>query len=195
MSRRERIAPFRARPDNARSGPARAGRGRSRPPAPLVRRRRRHHPRPALAAAPPWGGVLLRLLGLEPDLLAELFARSVWLGGAPPPLIGITLAGALGLIGHELNSACAGSPGPSICASTASACCTRRYMAKPARCSTGSSDCTTAAPSCRNGQLPWPGQRRAQRRRAAAPVGGHRARSSRPERLPDRAPRRATSAR
>ncbi|MCC2665977.1 MAG: hypothetical protein K0S35_3899, partial [Geminicoccaceae bacterium] len=54
-----------------------------------------------------WGGglSLLALLGLEAyDLIAELFARSVWLGGALAVLLGVTLAGVLGLVGRELNS-------------------------------------------------------------------------------------------
>ncbi|HEX5795714.1 MAG TPA: TIGR01620 family protein [Geminicoccaceae bacterium] len=107
MSRRERIAPFELDPTTL--DPSRLELVEPEPaPAPLV-----PAPEPPPTRARPWrrlllwGGALslLALLGLEAyDLLAELFARSVWFGGALALLLGITLAGALGLVGRELNS-------------------------------------------------------------------------------------------
>jgi putative membrane protein len=107
MSGRDRIAPFEL--DPATLEPGRLELVEPEPLAkPLV---------PAAEAPPPrarpwrrlllWGGglTLTALLGLEAyDLLAELFARSVWLGGAFALLLGAAVAGALGLAGREVIS-------------------------------------------------------------------------------------------
>ncbi len=107
MSARDRIAPFEL--DPATLDPGRLELVEPEPSAaPLV-----PTPEPPPPRARPWrrlllwgGGLsLFALLGLEAyDLIAELFARSVWLGGALAVLLGVTLAGALGLVGRELNS-------------------------------------------------------------------------------------------
>jgi len=107
MSGRDRIAPFEL--DPATLEPGRLELVEPEPePAPLV---------PLPEPPPPrgrrwwrlllWGGglALAGVLGLEAyDLLAELFARSVWLGGAFALLLGAAVAGALGLVGRELRS-------------------------------------------------------------------------------------------
>ena len=107
MSRRDRIAPFEL--DPATLEPGRLELVEPEPaPAPLVpvaeppRPRARRWWRLLL-----WGGglSLAALLGLEAyDLLAELFARSVWLGGAFALLLGAAVAGALGLASREVVS-------------------------------------------------------------------------------------------
>jgi putative membrane protein len=107
MRDRERIAPFEL--DPATLAPGRIELVEPEPePAPLV---------PVPVPPPPrgrpwvrlllWGGglSLAALLGLEAyDLLAGLFARSVWLGTGFALLLGAALAGALGLTGRELIS-------------------------------------------------------------------------------------------
>jgi putative membrane protein len=105
MSGRDRIAPFELDPRAIE--PGRLELVEPEPSAkPLV---------PVPESAPPrarpwrrlllWGGglTLTALLGLEAyDLLAELFARSVWLGGAFALLLGAAVTGALGLAGREV---------------------------------------------------------------------------------------------
>jgi len=68
-------------------------------------------PEPPPARSRPWrrllfwsGGLLVvGLLGLQAhDLMVDLFARSVWLGGAAAVLIAGVTAGGLGLIGREV---------------------------------------------------------------------------------------------
>jgi putative membrane protein len=107
MSRHDRIAPFEL--DPATLEPGRLELVEPEPePAPLV---------PLPEPPPPrgrrwwrlllWGGglSLAGVLGLEAyDLLTELFARSVWLGGAFALLLGAAVAGALGLVGREVRS-------------------------------------------------------------------------------------------
>jgi putative membrane protein len=107
MRDRERIAPFEL--DPATLAPGWIELVEPEPePAPLV---------PVPVPPPPrgrpwvrlllWGGglSLAALLGLEAyDLLAGLFARSVWLGTGFALLLGAALAGALGLTGRELIS-------------------------------------------------------------------------------------------
>jgi putative membrane protein len=107
MSGRGRIAPFEL--DPATLAPGRLELVEPEPaPAPLV----------PVAEPPPsrarpwrrlllWGGglTLTAWLGVEAyDLLAELFARSVWLGGAFALLLGAAVAGAFGLVGREVVS-------------------------------------------------------------------------------------------
>src|SRR5918996_4431960 len=98
MSARDRIAPFEFDPRTIEPG-----RLELVEPEPLAK------PLVPVAEPPPprarpwrrlllWGGglTLTALLGLEAyDLLAELFARSVWLGGAFALLLGAAVAGAL----------------------------------------------------------------------------------------------------
>jgi len=107
MSGRDRIAPFELDPATLEPG-----RLELVEPEPLAK------PLVPVAEPPPprarpwrrlllWGGglTLAALLGLEAyDLLAELFARSVWLGGAFALLLGAAVAGALGLAGREVIS-------------------------------------------------------------------------------------------
>jgi putative membrane protein len=107
MSGRDRIAPFELDPATLEPG-----RLELVEPEPLAK------PLVPVAEPPPararpwrrlllWGGglTLTALLGLEAyDLLAELFARSVWLGGAFALLLGAAVAGALGLAGREVVS-------------------------------------------------------------------------------------------
>jgi putative membrane protein len=105
MSGRDRIAPFELDPRTIE--PGRLELVEPEPLAkPLV-----PVPEPPPPRARPWrrlllwgGGLTLTaLLGLEAyDLLAELFARSVWLGGAFALLLGAAVAGALGLAGREV---------------------------------------------------------------------------------------------
>ena len=107
MSGRDRIAPFELDPQALE--PGRLELVEPEPWArPLV-----PAPEPPPPRARPWrrlllwgGGLTLAaLLGLEAyDLLAELFARSVWLGGAFALLLGAAVAGALGLAGREVVS-------------------------------------------------------------------------------------------
>ena len=107
MSGRDRIAPFELDPQTLEPG-----RLELVEPEPLARPLV-PAPEPPPPRARPWrrlllwgGGLTLAaLLGLEAhDLLAELFARSVWLGGAFTLLLGAALAGALGLAGREVVS-------------------------------------------------------------------------------------------
>jgi putative membrane protein len=107
MSGRDPIAPFEL--DPATLEPGRLELVEPEPaPAPLVPIEEPPPPR-----ARPWrrllvaGGSLLLagLLGVEAhDYLADLFERSVWLGSGFAIVIGVTVAGALGLIGRELIS-------------------------------------------------------------------------------------------
>jgi putative membrane protein len=107
MSGRDRIAPFELDPRTIEPG-----RLELVEPEPLARPLV-PAPEPPPPRARPWrrlllwgGGLTLTaLLGLEAyDLLAELFARSVWLGGAFALLLGTAVAGALGLAGREVVS-------------------------------------------------------------------------------------------
>jgi putative membrane protein len=107
MSGGDRIAPFELDPATLAPGRLELVEPAP-PPAPLV----------PVAEPPPsrarpwrrlllWGGglTLTAWLGVEAyDLLAELFARSVWLGGAFALLLGAAVAGAFGLVGREVVS-------------------------------------------------------------------------------------------
>jgi putative membrane protein len=106
MSAHERIAPFELDPATLEPGrlelvePEPAGQ----PLVPVPEPPPRARPWRRLLL---WGGglTLAALLGLEAhDLIAELFARSVWLGSAFALLLAATLAGALGLVGREVLS-------------------------------------------------------------------------------------------
>jgi putative membrane protein len=107
MSGPERIAPFEIDPARVDSG--RIELVEPEPElSPLVPLEEPPAPR-----ARPWrrllfggGGLLLAgLLGVEAyDLVTELFARSVWLGGAFALLLAATVTGAVGLVGRELVS-------------------------------------------------------------------------------------------
>jgi putative membrane protein len=107
MTGPDRIAPFEL--DPARLDPGRLELVEPEPaPAPLVPLEEPPRPR-----ARPWrrllfggGGLLVAgMLGVESyDFVTELFARSVWLGGAFAVIFAATVTGAVGLVGRELLS-------------------------------------------------------------------------------------------
>lgn len=110
MSKTDPIAPFEL--DPAKLGPGDVELVQPEPdgplPAPLAPAIEPDQPksRPWLRMLLGGGSLfLLGLLGVDAyDAASELFARSVWLGGAFSVLLGLTFLGALGLVGREMVS-------------------------------------------------------------------------------------------
>ena len=178
MRGRDRIAPFEL--DPATLAPGRLELVEPEPPAAAAgaacpRRRRRVRGRGAGCCCGAAGSRWPALLGLEAyDLLAELFARSVWLGGA-------LRAAARRRARGRARPGRPGGPQPAPSGPRRAAARRRRAPAelggpRPGR----GADRADRAPlrrargrPARARGVPRPGERRAQRRRAAAAVREH----------------------